>query len=131
MRRCTPGCCVGGYERAAVGGAFVCIVGNNGGHGEEDGEQGGGEEGEREGGVDCGGLLDPKTTGTYIPTWDGCTGTTSQSTVGPQHWKLGWSQVSALVVCTEGRLLKFKFRSAADLDWMHEACGEKIVTVLS
>ena len=42
-----------GYERAAVGGAFVCVVGDDGGHGEEDGERGGGEEGEGEGGVDC------------------------------------------------------------------------------
>ena len=32
-----------GYERAAVGGAFVCVVGDDGGHGEEDGERGGGE----------------------------------------------------------------------------------------
>ena len=44
-----------GYEPAAVGGAFVCVVGDDGGHGEEDGEWGGGEEGEGEGGVDCGG----------------------------------------------------------------------------
>ena len=76
-------------------------------------------------------LFRSKTAGTWTPTWDGCAGMTSQSTVGPQNWKLGWSQVSALGVCTEDRLLKVEFRSAADLDWMHEACGEKTDTVLS
>ena len=47
---------LGCEEQGAVGGAFVGVVGDYGGHGEVDGERGGGEEGEGEGGVDCCGV---------------------------------------------------------------------------